>query len=82
MRTLERMALADPSTDLRWIADQGYDGIQARDCLKQTAGYTDRRAADAGHLVIFDRGQRSWKEKVFHRSEFANGAVIEAGRGT
>ena len=37
--------------------------------LEQTAGYVDRCGADAGHLVIFDRSEKPWKEKVFHRSE-------------
>ena len=38
----------------------------------------DRCAADAGHLVVFDRGEdRSWDEKVFHhRRESATGAEI------
>ena len=35
--------------------------------VEQTAGYVDRCAADAGHLVIFDRSDgRSWDDKVFH----------------
>ena len=35
--------------------------------VEQTAGYADRCAADAGHLVIFDRNEsRSWDDKVFH----------------
>ena len=39
-----------------------------RDGLRQTAGYADRCAAEAGHLVIFDRREgRSWDEKVFRR---------------
>ena len=38
--------------------------------LRQTAGYMDRCAAEAGHLVIFDRDEaRSWDEKVFCRRE-------------
>ena len=38
----------------------------------------DRCAADAGHLVVFDRGDdRSWDEKVFHhRRESIAGADI------
>ena len=39
------------------------------DGLPQTAGYMDRCDADAGHLVIFDRSKKLWKEKVFWRSE-------------
>ncbi len=35
--------------------------------VEQTAGYVDRCAAEAGHLVIFDRNEdRSWNDKVFH----------------
>ena len=45
--------------------------------LRQTAGYMDRSGADAGHLVIFDRGAKPWKEKIFHRSEEYAGAPIE-----
>ena len=38
--------------------------------LEQTAGYLDRCAAQAGHLVIFDRtaGKR-WADKLFRRPE-------------
>ena len=36
--------------------------------LEQTAGYMDRCAAEAGHLVIFDRDPaKAWDQKVFHR---------------
>ena len=45
--------------------------------LEQTARYMDGCAADAGHLVIFNRSQRRWKDKVFHRSESVNGTPIE-----
>jgi len=45
--------------------------------LEQTARYMDGCAADAGHLVIFDRSQRPWKEKVFHQRESVNGTPIE-----
>ena len=35
--------------------------------VEQTAGYVDRCAAEAGHLVLFDRNEgRSWDDKVFH----------------
>ena len=34
--------------------------------VEQTRGYMDRRAAEAGHLVVFDRApDRPWAEKVF-----------------
>ena len=45
--------------------------------LPQTAGYMDRCGADAGHLVIFDRSKKPWKEKVFRQSEEYNGTLIE-----
>ena len=44
--------------------------------LEQTAEYMDRCAAEAGHLVIFDRGEGSWAEKVFHRRESLRGTVL------
>ena len=45
--------------------------------LPQTAGYMDRCAADAGHLVIFDRRARPWKEKVYRRTEEFDGTPVE-----
>ena len=45
--------------------------------LEQTAGYMDRCGADEGHLVIFERGEKPWKEKVFHRSEEFDGTPVE-----
>ena len=45
--------------------------------LDQTADYMDRCAAEAGHLVIFDRSEdKSWDEKVFRRRESAGGTDI------
>ena len=35
-----------------------------RDGVEQTAAYMDRCAAEAGHLVIFDRREGKWEEKV------------------
>ena len=36
--------------------------------LAQTRAYMDRCAAEAGHLIVFDRStQRSWDEKIFRR---------------
>ena len=46
------------------------------DGLAQTAAYMDRSAAEAGHLVIFDRGEGKWEDKVFHRRESSGGADI------
>ena len=45
--------------------------------LPQTAGYMDRCAAAAGHLVLFDRSTKPWSEKVFRRSEEFEGKRIE-----
>ena len=45
--------------------------------LPQTAGYMDRCGADAGHLVIFDRGAKPWEEKIFRRSEEFEGTPVE-----
>ena len=45
--------------------------------LEQTAAYMDRCAAEAGHLVIFDRSEdRPWREKIFRREETDGDAVI------
>ena len=38
-----------------------------REGVAQTAAYMDRCAAEAGHLVVFDRGAGRWEDKVFHR---------------
>ena len=45
--------------------------------LPQTAGYMDRCAAAEGHLVIFDRSAKSWKEKVYRRIEEFDGTPIQ-----
>ena len=38
--------------------------------LRQTWEYMDRCAAEAGHLVIFDRDRsRTWEQKIFRRTE-------------
>ncbi len=45
-----------------------------REGLEQTAGYLDRCAAQAGHLVIFDRGAgKRWEDRIFRREEPADG---------
>ena len=44
--------------------------------LDRSAAYVDRREADEGHLVIFERDKRLWKDKVFRRDETANGVPI------
>lgn len=45
--------------------------------LRQTHAYRDRCGADEAHLLIFDRGERDWSEKVFRRSEHYRGVPIE-----
>ena len=45
--------------------------------LPQTAGYMDRCAATEGHLVIFDRSAKPWKEKVYRRIEEFDGTPIQ-----
>ena len=48
-----------------------------REGVEQTAGYMDRCAAQAGHLVVFDRSpDRQWDEKIFRREESADGRTI------
>ena len=45
--------------------------------LEQTASYMDRSGAESGHLVIFDRDpNKSWQNKIFHRTEPATGTEI------
>jgi len=45
--------------------------------LGQTRAYMDRCAADAGHLVMFDRaGGKSWDQKMCRREEDTGGARI------
>ena len=45
--------------------------------MAQTLGYMDRCAAEAGHLIVFDRAkERTWAEKVFRRDPAANGAPV------
>ena len=46
------------------------------DGIEQTAGYMDHCAAEAGHLVIFDRREdRRWEDKVFHCRRAADSGV-------
>ena len=48
-----------------------------REGVEQTAGYMDRCAAQAGHLVVFDRSpDRQWDEKIFRREESADGRTV------
>ena len=48
-----------------------------RDGVEQTAAYMDRCAAEAGHLVIFDRREGKWEEKVYHRRESGAGVEVD-----
>lgn len=45
--------------------------------IEQTADYMDRCAAEAGHLVIFDRSDSPWADKIFHRRVSAGDTCIE-----
>ncbi|SEH04614.1 AAA-like domain-containing protein [Candidatus Venteria ishoeyi] len=42
----------------------------------QTWKYLDRCGAEDGHLLIFDRSDKAWDEKVFRREEVYQGKVI------
>ena len=45
--------------------------------LEQTRAYLDRCDAEAGHLVVFDRGpDRTWEEKIFRRPPSADGVPV------
>lgn len=46
--------------------------------LKQTHGYMDQVGTEDGHLICFDRSsKKSWKDKIFHKSENHKGTSIE-----
>ena len=45
--------------------------------LEQTAAYMDRCGARVGHLVVFDRSDRPWEERVFRHSETMHGKAVE-----
>ena len=45
--------------------------------LEQTAGYMDRCGAREGHLVVFDRSERPWSDRIFRRSETISGMSVE-----
>ena len=57
------------------ILRQGLEST-IRSGLAQTAEYMDRCAAEEGHLVIFDREKRLWKDRVFQQNEVVNGLPI------
>ena len=46
------------------------------DGLDQTASYMDRCAAEAGHLIIFDRREdKRWDDKIFHLRQTSGSGV-------
>ena len=47
------------------------------DGLAQTVGYMDKCGAEAGHLVVFDRGPGQWTEKIFRRREEVESRFVE-----
>ena len=45
--------------------------------VEQTRRYVDRCAAEAGHLIVFDRApDRTWAEKIFRRTPAGAGAPV------
>ena len=44
--------------------------------LEQTRAYMDRCAAEEGHLIVFDRSSRPWRDKVFRREEPRTDATV------
>lgn len=44
--------------------------------LEQTAKYMDTSNATEGHLVIFDKREKSWEEKIYNRQEKVGNKVI------
>ena len=49
-----------------------------REGLAQTWQYMDRCGADEGHLLLFDRDERTpWEEKIFHHQEQYQGTLIQ-----
>lgn len=48
-----------------------------QDGLEQTWQYLDRCGAETGHLLIFDRSDKPWEEKIFRREEVYRGQTIQ-----
>lgn len=46
------------------------------DGLVQTAEYMDLAGAAEGHLVIFDRSNKSWEEKIYNKQESVGSKTI------
>lgn len=74
-----RVAAGGKRTSVRDRVRDLADGLRStlRKGSAQTAGYMDRCAAQEGHLVLFARTRRRWKDKVFRLSEAVAGRVIE-----
>ena len=55
-----------------------YKSLEAtvQEGLKQTWGYMDQCGTIEGHLVIFDRSDKPWEEKIFRKRESFNGREI------
>jgi len=47
-----------------------------KDGLAQTWEYLDRMEQGSGHLVIFDRSECPWEQKIYRKEEFFNGKFI------
>jgi len=47
-----------------------------KDGLSQTWEYLDRMEQGSGHLVIFDRSERPWEQKIYRKEELFNGKQI------
>ena len=46
------------------------------DGLVQTADYMDISGATEGHLVIFDKREKNWEEKIYTKQEKVGNKVI------
>jgi hypothetical protein len=44
--------------------------------LEQTAGYMDTSNATEGHLIIFNKENKNWEEKIYNRQEHVGNNVI------
>ena len=48
-----------------------------REGVEQTLDYMDKRRAESGHLVIFDRDEATpWEEKLYRREESLDGRAV------
>ena len=45
--------------------------------VDQTAQSMDRCGADAGYLLVFDRSDRAWHQKLYRRRVAADGRSVE-----